>query len=111
MMPCLADGYFVAPHTVTDYLARLDQPHAAPRHPAFAETETAVDRRLARLLEIKGTTPASQYEAAPEGALDSGDRAHESRLRARRALPPPQPARRNAPAVAGSARHRLAVSI
>ena len=38
MMQCLADGYFVLPHTVTDYLARLEQPHADPDHPAFGET-------------------------------------------------------------------------
>jgi succinate dehydrogenase / fumarate reductase flavoprotein subunit len=61
MMQCLADGYFVLPHTVTDYLARLEQPHADPRHPAFAEVEASVQERLWRLLSVDGRTPASHF--------------------------------------------------
>jgi succinate dehydrogenase / fumarate reductase flavoprotein subunit len=61
MMQCLADGYFVLPHTVTDYLARLSEPHVDPRHEAFAEVEEAVQARLARLLAVDGTTPASHF--------------------------------------------------
>jgi succinate dehydrogenase / fumarate reductase flavoprotein subunit len=61
MMQCLADGYFIVPHTVTDYLARLEVPHADPSHPAYAETKTAVEERLARLLAVDGTTPTSQF--------------------------------------------------
>ncbi len=61
MMQCLADGYFVLPHTVTDYLARLEEPHVDPRHEAFAQTESAVEERLGRLMEIDGDTPASHF--------------------------------------------------
>jgi succinate dehydrogenase / fumarate reductase flavoprotein subunit len=61
MMQCLADGYFVLPHTVTDYLARLEQPHADPRHPAFASVEAGVEARLGRLLSVGGRTPASHF--------------------------------------------------
>ena len=61
MMQCLADGYFVLPHTVTDYLARLVQPHADPRHPAYAEVEAEVHERLQRLLSVDGKTPASHF--------------------------------------------------
>jgi succinate dehydrogenase / fumarate reductase, flavoprotein subunit len=61
MMQCLADGYFVLPHTVTDYLARLEQPHADPRHPAFAEVEAEVEERLQRLLRVDGKTPTSHF--------------------------------------------------
>jgi len=57
MMQCLADGYFVLPHTVTDYLARQEDPHADPTHAAFAETEAEVEKRLERLLSIDGSTP------------------------------------------------------
>jgi succinate dehydrogenase / fumarate reductase flavoprotein subunit len=57
MMQCLADGYFVLPHTVTDYLARLEQPHADPSHPAYAEAEQAVSERLTQLMSIDGKTP------------------------------------------------------
>jgi succinate dehydrogenase / fumarate reductase flavoprotein subunit len=61
MMQCLADGYFVVPHTITDYLARLEQPHADPNHAAFAETHEAVEQRLGRLLSIDGRTPTSHF--------------------------------------------------
>jgi succinate dehydrogenase / fumarate reductase flavoprotein subunit len=61
MMQCLADGYFVLPHTVTDYLARLEEPHADPNHPAFAETQTTVEQRLGRLLSIDGRLPTSHF--------------------------------------------------
>jgi succinate dehydrogenase / fumarate reductase flavoprotein subunit len=61
MMQCLADGYFVLPHTVTDYLARLEHPHVDPRHPAFAQTEAVVQQRLERLLAVEGDKPASYF--------------------------------------------------
>jgi succinate dehydrogenase / fumarate reductase flavoprotein subunit len=61
MMQCLADGYFVLPHTVTDYLARLEEPHADPANPAYAETQAVVEERLARLLSIDGRTPTSHF--------------------------------------------------
>ena len=61
MMQCLADGYFILPHAVTDYLARLAEPHANPEHPAFAETTTEVTARLDRLLAVDGTTPTSGF--------------------------------------------------
>jgi succinate dehydrogenase / fumarate reductase flavoprotein subunit len=61
MMQCLADGYFVLPHTVTDYLARLEEPHVNPEHSAFAQTERDVERRLDTLLAIDGKTPTSHF--------------------------------------------------
>jgi succinate dehydrogenase / fumarate reductase flavoprotein subunit len=61
MMQCLADGYFVLPHTVTDYLARLKEPHADPTHPGFASTQAAVEDRLARLIKVDGKTPPSHF--------------------------------------------------
>ncbi len=61
MMQCLADGYFVLPHTMTDYLARLEDPHVDPRHEAFEQTESAVEERLGRLMAIDGDTPASHF--------------------------------------------------
>nr|MDQ4041728.1 fumarate reductase/succinate dehydrogenase flavoprotein subunit [Actinomycetota bacterium] len=61
MMQCLADGYFILPHCVTDYLARLEQPHADPGHPAFAATEGEVADRLQSLLAVDGTTPVGVF--------------------------------------------------
>jgi succinate dehydrogenase / fumarate reductase flavoprotein subunit len=61
MMQCLADGYFVLPHTMTDYLAGLEQPHADPSDPAFASAEADVDARLQQLLAVDGSTPTSYF--------------------------------------------------
>ena len=61
MMQCLADGYFVVPHTVTDYLARLKEPAVDPEHEAFAQTQSAVEQRLEQLLAIDGKTPTRHF--------------------------------------------------
>ncbi len=60
MMQCLADGYFILPHTVTDYLAGVDESVDAD-HPAFAATRAEVDERVERLLGVGGSTPATVY--------------------------------------------------
>jgi succinate dehydrogenase / fumarate reductase flavoprotein subunit len=57
MMQCLADGYFVVPHTVTHYLGGMSD-HVDTSHPAFAETRAAVEARLAKLLNTGGSTHA-----------------------------------------------------
>ena len=60
MMQCLADGYFILPHTVTDYLAGVTDSIDAD-HPAFAETRTEVDERVGRLLSVGGSTAATVF--------------------------------------------------
>ncbi|HEY4280617.1 MAG TPA: fumarate reductase/succinate dehydrogenase flavoprotein subunit [Conexibacter sp.] len=55
MMQCLADGYFIAPHTVTHHIAqrrdRVDE-----SHPAFEQTLGEVSERVNRLMSIGGST-------------------------------------------------------
>ncbi len=60
MMQCLADGYFVVPHTVTDYLAEIDD-HREVSDPAFDEAERAVRERIERLLGAGGSSPAAHF--------------------------------------------------
>ncbi len=58
LMQGLADGYFVAPATVPNYLASAPLPKVTTDHEAFRQAEAAVRDRVARLLAIKGkTTP------------------------------------------------------
>ena len=55
LMQGLADGYFVLPYTIQNYLA--DQniwPRLSTELPEFEEAEKAVDAELTRLLNIKG---------------------------------------------------------
>ena len=56
MMQCLADGYFIVPHTVTNHIARRGGGAVDDRHEAFERTEQEVRDRIARLLDVGGTT-------------------------------------------------------
>ncbi|MEW6221360.1 MAG: fumarate reductase/succinate dehydrogenase flavoprotein subunit [Thermodesulfobacteriota bacterium] len=59
LMQGLADGSFIIPVAMGDYLSRLGPQPLADSLPAFAEAEAAVRDRLARLLAIGGRrTPA-----------------------------------------------------
>jgi succinate dehydrogenase / fumarate reductase, flavoprotein subunit len=60
MMQCLADGYFIVPHTVTDYLSGLDD-HVDERDPAFSATELEVEERIRRLTSVGGSTAAMHF--------------------------------------------------
>jgi succinate dehydrogenase / fumarate reductase flavoprotein subunit len=56
LMQGLADGYFVIPYTVGNYLAdEIRSGVINTDQPAFAETEKAVRERLEHLMSIKGT--------------------------------------------------------
>jgi len=55
MMQCLADGYFIVPLTIGDYLSRYPYGDVGDDHSAFADAERAVRARLERLLSIRGT--------------------------------------------------------
>jgi succinate dehydrogenase / fumarate reductase flavoprotein subunit len=65
LMQGLSDGYFVAPYTVSDYLARevpLDGSGAVSTDdPAFAEIEKEADERYARLLGVGGKASAESF--------------------------------------------------
>ena len=59
LMQGLADGYFVIPYTIGNYLANEIRTKAiATTHPAFEEAENAVRERIERLMNIKGTQTA-----------------------------------------------------
>jgi succinate dehydrogenase / fumarate reductase flavoprotein subunit len=61
LMQGLADGYFVLPYTVGDYLAttKLDKIDAS--HEAVRQAEAAVNERTRRLLEIKGKRTVASF--------------------------------------------------
>ena len=62
LMQGLADGYFVIPYTLGNYLA--DEIHTtsiSTDHPAFAETKQAVADRLNTLMNIKGTQTVESF--------------------------------------------------
>ncbi|MCH2169782.1 fumarate reductase/succinate dehydrogenase flavoprotein subunit [Myxococcota bacterium] len=55
MMQCLADGYFIVPLTIGDYLSRHPSGDVTTDHAAFSDSETEVRDRTERLLSIQGT--------------------------------------------------------
>jgi succinate dehydrogenase / fumarate reductase flavoprotein subunit len=54
LMQGLADGYFVIPYTLGDYLAGHSLPPITPDHDAFGEAEASAQARIAKLLSIQG---------------------------------------------------------
>jgi len=54
LMQGLADGYFVIPYTLGDYLAQQKPVGSSTTHDAFSSTETEVKARVNKLLTIKG---------------------------------------------------------
>ncbi len=62
LMQGLADGYFIIPYTIGDYLARSKQTPVDESHPEARAAVAAVRERIARLLAVKGKrTPTSFY--------------------------------------------------
>jgi succinate dehydrogenase / fumarate reductase flavoprotein subunit len=61
LMQGLADGYFVIPYTIGDYLATSDLPKVGPEHPAFREAEAAVGTRVKKLLSIGGQRTVDSF--------------------------------------------------
>ncbi len=56
LMQGLADGYFVLPYTIGDYLAGfLNQSPVPTDDPAFKDAENGVTERVQRLLDTRGT--------------------------------------------------------
>jgi succinate dehydrogenase / fumarate reductase flavoprotein subunit len=64
LMQGLADGYFIIPYTMGDYLAGSRFSDVNDGHPAFQAAAAEVDARVKRLLRIKGnkTVPSFHRE-------------------------------------------------
>ena len=61
LMQGLADGYFVIPYTMGNYLAQADVAEADINHEAFDEAEEAVQERIDTLLSIKGSRTVDDF--------------------------------------------------
>ncbi|HKJ34964.1 MAG TPA: fumarate reductase/succinate dehydrogenase flavoprotein subunit [Solirubrobacterales bacterium] len=60
MMQCLADGYFILPHCVTDYLAGIEDDVDAS-HEEFGRTRDRCSDGVDELMGIGGSTPATVF--------------------------------------------------
>jgi succinate dehydrogenase / fumarate reductase flavoprotein subunit len=61
LMQGLADGYFVIPYTIGDYLATNKFPALTPDHQAFKEAERGVEDLSKRLLSINGKQTVDEF--------------------------------------------------
>jgi len=61
LMQGLADGYFILPYTIGDYLARGGIVKADTTHTAFGEVEGEAAQNMRRLLEINGKRTVDSF--------------------------------------------------
>ncbi|WP_237690272.1 fumarate reductase/succinate dehydrogenase flavoprotein subunit [Nocardioides panacisoli] len=61
LMQGLADGYFVLPHTIRDYLADGPFEEVPADHPAVVEAEKSVQDRIDHFLGVNGTRSVDSY--------------------------------------------------
>jgi succinate dehydrogenase / fumarate reductase, flavoprotein subunit len=61
LMQGLADGYFIIPYTIGEYLATSNLPRVEGTHAAFQEAEARVTAQVQRLLGIKGQRTVDSF--------------------------------------------------
>jgi len=61
LMQGLADGYFIVPYTMGNYLASARPGQVGADHPAFRQAEAAVDARLKKFLAIRGRQTVDMF--------------------------------------------------
>jgi len=61
LMQGLADGYFVIPYTVGDYLANIGPAPIDANRPEFAKAKAEVEEKIKTLLSLKGTKTVDEY--------------------------------------------------
>jgi succinate dehydrogenase / fumarate reductase flavoprotein subunit len=61
LMQGLADGYFVIPYTLGNYIAGFEADEVTTDHDAFAASEQASLERVRRLLDIQGNKTVSEF--------------------------------------------------
>jgi succinate dehydrogenase / fumarate reductase flavoprotein subunit len=61
LMQGLADGYFIIPYTLGNYLATTDLTLIDTNHPAFEEAENLVKRKINKFLSIQGEKTVMEF--------------------------------------------------
>jgi succinate dehydrogenase / fumarate reductase, flavoprotein subunit len=69
LMQGLADGYFVIPYTIGDYLASTPLPKVTTDHDAFREAEASTQDRINRLLAANGTRSVRDFHRSVGAVL------------------------------------------
>ncbi|MFK7767612.1 MAG: fumarate reductase/succinate dehydrogenase flavoprotein subunit [Mariniblastus sp.] len=61
LMQCLADGYFIIPVTIGDFLSRNEPGEVTTDHPAFKEVEKEAKDQINRLLSVGGNRSSQSF--------------------------------------------------
>ena len=61
LMQGLADGYFVLPYTIGDYLASTKFPPLKNDNPAFKESEKSTEQMVKKLMSIQGKKSVDEF--------------------------------------------------
>ena len=61
LMQGLADGYFVLPYTIGNFLAGVKKDAVDTKHAAFKDAENAVGARIKKLLAVKGKRTVDSF--------------------------------------------------
>ncbi|MCW1734932.1 fumarate reductase/succinate dehydrogenase flavoprotein subunit [Anaerorudis cellulosivorans] len=62
LMQGLADGYFILPYTIQNYLAdQIQVPRFDTNRPEFDEAEKGAEERISKLMNIKGKYPVDYF--------------------------------------------------
>ena len=61
LMQGLADGYFVLPYTIANYLAAVKPGAVTTEHPAFKEAESQINAQTKRFMDIKGKRTVDDF--------------------------------------------------
>jgi len=64
LMQGLADGYFVIPFTIGDYLAGMPYDKVSTDHPEFQKAEKEVKERIEKLLSVNGKRTVDDFHRA-----------------------------------------------
>jgi succinate dehydrogenase / fumarate reductase flavoprotein subunit len=61
LMQGLADGYFILPYTLPNYIASTPLEKVDTSHPAFAATKNEVAQRVARMVNVRGNRTVDSF--------------------------------------------------
>ena len=61
LMQGLADGYFVIPYTLGNYIATTDLPPVVTSHPEFEQAENTVKDKISKLLTVDGDKTVLEF--------------------------------------------------
>jgi succinate dehydrogenase / fumarate reductase, flavoprotein subunit len=64
LMQGLADGYFVAPYTVANYLGGTSLPDVTSDHDSFKEAAASAQARIDQVLKVKGSRTIREFHRA-----------------------------------------------